>query len=114
MWNHRQSAELAWPDMGIVLESGEILGERKGVQGLPHFASDIRLLRAFVIGRMERLEEIIPPMSECLRAVCDLMSDVLTTDWNKKVLRAIGYSMRSVGKDELVLILSQAVEILTC
>ena len=52
------------------------LVERKGVQGLPHVASYIRLLRAFVIGRMERLEEIIPPMSECLRAVCDLMSDV--------------------------------------
>ena len=75
------------------------------------FASDFRLLRAFVIGRLKRLEEINPPVNECVRAVCGLLSDVLTPAWSKKVLRAIGYSVRSLGTDVLVETLRKAVKV---
>ena len=42
------------------------------------------------------------------------MSDVLTVGWNKKVLRAIGYSVRSVCEDELVRILRKTIKTLIC
>ena len=67
-----------------------------------------------MIGRMKRLEEINPPVNECVRAVCDLLSDVLTAGWNKIMLRAIVYSVRSLGTDVLVEIVRKAIKILTC
>ena len=51
---------------------------------------------------MKRLEEINPPLEECVRTMCELFSDVLTAGWNRKMLRATGYSLRSMGKDSLV------------
>ena len=99
-----QAAELVWLHMRIVSESGEMWGKKRAES--PHlFASDFMSLRAFVIGRTKRPEEINLPMSECVRKVCDLMSDVLTDGWNKKVLRATGYSVRSAGNDDFVSIL---------
>ena len=41
-------------------------------------------------------------MNECVRAVCDLLSDVLTVGWNKKGLGQFGYSVRSLCEDVLV------------
>ena len=61
------------------------VGKRKNVPYLSSFASDFRLLRAFVVGRMKRLQEINPPLNECVRAVCDLLSGVLTVGRSKKV-----------------------------
>ena len=63
----------------------------------PLFESDFRLLRS-VRHRAHETSggKINPSMSGCVRAVCGLMSDVLTAGWNKKVLRATGYSVRSV------------------
>ena len=78
----------------------------------PPFAADFRLLRAFVIGRLRRLDEISPPVEERVRAVYDLLSDAVAAGWNKKVLRAIGYSVRSLGTDLLVEALRKAVKVM--
>ena len=101
-----QAAIVTWLDMRIVLKTGEIWAKEKTYRISPPFASDFRLLRAFVIGRMKRLQEI-----ECVRAVCDLLSDVLAAGWSEKVLRAIGYSVR-LGTDLLVETLTKAVKIM--
>ena len=85
---------------------------KKRTVSLLRFASDFRLLRAFVIGRLKRLEEINPPSEECVRAVCDLLSDAVAASWNKRVLRAIGYSVRSLGTDMLVEFLRKAVKVM--
>ena len=85
---------------------------KKRTVSLLRFASDFRLLRAFVIGRLKRLEEINPPSEECVRAVCDLLSDAVAAGWNKRVLRAIGYSVRSLGTDMLVKFLRKAVKVM--
>ena len=107
-----QAATVTWLDMRIVLKTSEILAKEKTYRISPPFASDFRLVRAFVIGRMKRLEEINPPVNACVRAVCDLLSDVLAAGWNKKVLRAIGYSVRSLGTDLLVETLRKTVKVM--
>ena len=70
-----QATVLTWLDMRIVLESGEIWAKEKTYRVFPPFASDFRLLRAFVIGRMKRLGEINPPVYECVRVyvTCSVM-----------------------------------------
>ena len=73
-----QVAMVSWLDLRIVLETSEIWAKETTYGISPPFASGFRLLRAFVIGRLKRLEEINPPVEECVRAVCDLLSDVLT------------------------------------
>ena len=98
--------------MRIVLETSEIWAKEKTYRISPPFASDFRLLRAFVIGRLKRLDEIRPPVEECVRAVCDLLRDAVAAGWNKKVLRAIGYSVRSLGTDLLVETLRKAVKVM--
>ena len=63
-----------------------ISGQRKKTCRISHpFASEFRLLRAFVTRRLKRLEEINPPVTECVRAVCDLLSDAVAAGWNKKI-----------------------------
>ena len=64
-----------------------------------------------MIGRLKRLEEINGPVEECVRAVCDLLSDAVAAGRNKKVLRAIGCSVRLLGTDLLVETLRKAVKI---
>ena len=51
-------------------------------------------------------------MEECVRAVCDLLGGAVAAGWNKKVLRAIGYSVRSLGADLLVETLRKAVKVM--
>ena len=82
-----QAATVSWLDMRIVLKVSEIWAKEKTYRTSPPFASQFRLLRAFVIGRLKRLEEIN------VRAVCDFLSDAVAASWNKKVLRAIEYSV---------------------
>ena len=65
-----------------------------------------------MIRSLKRLEEINPPVEECVRAICDLLSDAVAASWNKKVLRAIGYSVRSSGTDLLVETLRKAVKVM--
>ena len=65
-----------------------------------------------MIGRLKRLEEINSPVEGCARAVCDLLSDAVAAGWDKKVLRAIGYSVRSLGTDLLVETLRKAVKVM--
>ena len=68
-----------------MLESGEIWAKEKTYRVSPPFASDFRLLCAFVIGRMKRLGEVNPPVYECVRVVCDLFCDVLTSWLEQKI-----------------------------
>ena len=107
-----QAATVTWLDMRIVLKTHEIWTKEKRTVSPLRFASDFRLFRAFVVGRMMRLEEINPPVNDCVRAVCDLLSDALAAGWNKKVLWAIGYSVRSFGTDLLVETLRKAVKVM--
>ena len=83
MYTVKQDTEFTWLDMRIVSESGEVWTKEK-YRVSPPFASNFSLLRAFVMGRMKRLEEINPPVNECVRAECDLLSDVLTAVGKKK------------------------------
>ena len=96
----RPSAEPAWQNMGIVLESGENRAKEK-----PYRVPSTVCVRFQVAVSVRQ--------SECVRVVRALMS-VLTAGWNKKVLRAIGYSVRSVSKDELIHGLRQTIKTLTC
>ena len=107
-----QAAIVSCLDRRFVLETSEIWAKEKTYRISPPFASDFRLLRAFVIGRLKRLDEVSPPVEECVRAVCDLLSDAVAAGWNKKVLRAIGYSVRSLGTDLLIEILRKAVKVM--
>ena len=102
----------AWLDVRIVLESAKF-GRRKQYRISRFFVSDFRLLRPFVIGRMKRLEEIKPRMSECVRVVCDLMSDVLKANGKKKVLRAIGVRRDPWVMLDLTASLQQTIKTLT-
>ena len=70
-----QAAIVSWLNMRIVLETSETWAKEKTYRISPPFASDFRLLREFVIGRLKRLDEISPPVEECVRAACDLLSD---------------------------------------
>ena len=53
-----QAALVSWFEMGNCTGNRWNLGKGKPYRISPPFASDFRLLRAFVIGRLKRLEEI--------------------------------------------------------
>ena len=53
-----QSAGLYWLDMRIVLETVETWRKTKKQNPPSVFASDFRLRRAFMIGRVKRLENL--------------------------------------------------------
>ena len=106
-----ESRTLLWLDVALDLDHMRYSFAPKGYSTVPAWASCSKDLRAYVIGRVHRWEELELPNADLVQHALSLASQLLQCQWQPKALRSFLYATRGREQTPALRAMTLAIEL---